>query len=278
MNRESNRKILRTQLYSKSKIWLVDFIFDDKASGDVKLPKMPEKGISLRGVSFGYEDKQILTDINIDFEPGKKYAIVGSSGAGKTTLLNLLMQAYDNYEGSVTLDGIELRDIEPDSLFNIFSPVQQNVFVFNDTIYNNVTLYKDFAKEDVEAAILRAGLSEIVELHGTDYICGDNGSALSGGEKQRISIARALLKEAHVLLMDEATAALDEVTANAIMNAVLGMEDITEIVVTHRLDESILRQYDEILLLHHGEIAEKGNFDELIKCGGIFYSLFTISQ
>ena len=113
---------------------------------------------------------------------------------------------------------------------------------------------------------------------GLTFVCGENGSALSGGEKQRISIARALLRNTSVLLMDEATAALDEITANSIMNSFLAMENITGIVVTHRLDETIMQKYDEIIVLHHGEVAEKGTFDHLINKRGLFYSLFTVSK
>ena len=258
---------------------LSDFLSQhEEASGDEISHNMTQ-GISIRDLSFGYEaEKEILHHINLDFSPGKKYAIVGGSGSGKTTLLNLIMQTYDNYEGSILFDGTELRQIHPDSLFQTLSLVQQSVFVFNDTVYNNVTLYKDFPDSDVQSAIIKAGLSRLIASHGKDYICGENGSALSGGEKQRISIARALLRNTSVLLMDEATAALDEITANGIMNSVLAMENITRIIVTHRLDENVLKEYDEIIVLHRGEVAERGTFDSLIDEHGLFYSLFTVSQ
>lgn len=255
-----------------------DFLLETEKAECVVIPRTLTKGISVRGLSFGYDGNEILKNVNIDFRPGSKYAIVGASGAGKTTLLNLLMQAADNYSGSITFDGVELRAIDSSSLFDALSFVQQNVFVFNDTIYNNVTLYKKFSSEVVHQAIANAGLSDIINSHGQDYICGDNGSALSGGEKQRISIARALLRDYSVLLMDEATAALDKATANTIMKAVITMDNTTRIVVTHRLDENILRQYDEIIYLHHGTIGERGTFDALIAKKALFYSLFTISQ
>lgn len=130
----------------------------------------------------------------------------------------------------------------------------------------------------MQSALVKAGLSQLIASHGKDYICGENGSALSGGEKQRISIARALLRNTSVLLMDEATAALDEITASGIMNSVLAMEEITRIIVTHRLDANALRKYDEIIVLHRGEIAERGTFDHLIDEHGLFYSLYTVSQ
>ena len=256
---------------------LSDFLSQYEEVGGEEIQHTLTQGISIRELSFGYDDdKEILHRISLDFAPGKKYAIVGGSGSGKTTLLNLIMQTYDYYEGSITLDGTELRQIHPNSLFQTLSLVGQNVFVFNDTVYNNITLYKDFTDSEFQSAVLKAGLSNLIDGHGKDYICGENGSALSGGEKQRISIARALLRNTSVLLMDEATAALDEITANSIMNSVLEMEDITRIIVTHRLDENILRKYDEIIVLHRGEVAEKGTFDSLIDKRGLFYSLFTV--
>ena len=156
--------------------------------------------------------------------------------------------------------------------------VQQNVFVFNDTIYNNITLYKHFPKQDVRSAINLAGLGEVVHSHGEDYVCGENGNALSGGEKQRISIARALLRKTTVLLMDEATAALDEITENGIMSSILSIEDLTSIVVTHRLDEKVLKQYDRIIVLHNGKVEECDTFEKLLEKKGYFYSLYTVSQ
>ena len=258
---------------------LSDFLSQHEESSGEEISHTLTQGISIRDMSFGYDDdKEILHRISLDFAPGKKYAIIGGSGSGKTTLLNLIMQTYDNYEGSIILDGTELRQIHPNSLFQTLSLVGQNVFVFNDTVYNNITLYKDFTDSEFQSAVLKAGLSNLIDGHGKDYICGENGSALSGGEKQRISIARALLRNTSVLLMDEATAALDEITANSIMNSVLEMEDITRIIVTHRLDENILRKYDEIIVLHHGEVAEQGTFDSLIDKRGLFYSLFTVSK
>lgn len=258
---------------------LADTLLEEADESTDKLNCTMTKQICVNNVTFNYDEgNPVLQGISVQFEAGKKYAIVGGSGSGKTTLLNLLMQTYENYGGSIQYDGVELNRISSDSLFQVVSLVQQNVFVFNDTIYNNVTLYKQFPKQDVQSAMKQAGLSELVHSHGKDYVCGENGSALSGGEKQRISIARALLRKTTVLLMDEATAALNEITANEIMSSILSIEGLTSIVVTHRLDENVLKQYDRIIVLHNGKVEECDTFEKLLEKKGYFYSLYTVSQ
>lgn len=235
--------------------------------------------IKINDLSFGYEpEKQILKNISCSFELGKKYAIVGASGSGKSTLLNLLMASYPNYEGTICYDGTELAQISSVSLYDMVSVVQQNVFIFNASIRDNITMFSDFPKEEVDRAIELSGLSKLIAERGDDYLCGENGSGLSGGEKQRISIARSLLKKSQVLLVDEATAALDAQTAFQVSNAILDMDELTRIVVTHALDENLLKRYDHIVTLKNGTIAEFGTFDELMERRGYFYSLFTVSQ
>ena len=236
-------------------------------------------GISIRDLSFGYtDDKEILHGINCEFELGKKYAIVGTSGSGKSTLLNLLMASNDNYLGNISYDGNEIRDINSDNLYEIESIIQQNVFIFNASIKNNITMFQSFSDDDITKAIEMSGLKSLVEEKGLDYICGENGSGLSGGEKQRISIARCLLRKTQVLLVDEATAALDAETAYQVSNSILNLDGVTSIVVTHSLEEGLLKQYDEIITLKNGSIIEKGGFNELINNKNYFYSLFTVSQ
>ena len=238
-----------------------------------------ERSIVLKDLSFGYEpEKPVLKNINCTFELGKKYAIVGASGSGKSTMLNLLMASYQNYDGTICYDDTELREINSGNLYEIESIIQQNVFVFNATIKDNITMFRDFPEDQIEEAIRLSGLSALIEEKGADYLCGENGSGLSGGEKQRISIARSLLKKSQVLLVDEATAALDAETAYQVSGAILGLEEVTSIVVTHSLDEGLLKQYDGIITLKNGSIVEAGTFDALIAQKGYFYSLFTISQ
>lgn len=238
-----------------------------------------EEGIRLENLSYAYEeDKPVLQSVSQNFEAGRSYAIVGASGSGKSTLLSLLMGSSDAYEGSILFDGKELRQVQSDSLYELMTMVQQGVFIFNDTIRNNITMFREFSDEQVERVIRQSGLAGLIADKGEDYVCGENGNGLSGGEKQRISIARALLRGAPVMLVDEATAALDAATAYEVTSAILDIEAFTRIVVTHRLEEGLLKRYDEILVMKSGSICEKGSFAELMEQKGLFYSLFVVAQ
>ena len=208
----------------------------------------------------------------------KSYAIVGASGSGKSTLLSLLMGASPDYQGQIRYDGNELRGISAESLYGVISLVQQNTFIFNDTILNNVTMFRQADPDRVERALRLSGLSALIAQRGADTPCGENGSALSGGERQRVSIARALMQDAPVMLADEATAALDAQTARAVVDAILDIEGLTRVIVTHRMDARLMRRYDEILVLHGGTICEHGTFDALMARRGMLYSLYTVSQ
>lgn len=238
-----------------------------------------EHGIRLENVSFAYEPgKTVLHGINAEFEAGRAYALVGGSGSGKSTLLNLLMAAETNYSGHILADGIELSDISTESLYGTMAAIQQNVFVFNASIKDNVSMFRDFPKTEMDEAIARAHLGALIRERGEDYLCGENGSGLSGGEKQRISVARSLLKKSSVLLADEVTAALDVQTAHRVSSDILDLQGITRIVVTHTLEESLLRRYDKIFVLRGGRIEEAGSFADLMANKGYFYALFTVAQ
>jgi len=238
-----------------------------------------EESITLDHVTFGYEpDKPVLRDVSLRLEAGKKYALVGASGSGKSTLLNLLMGGCDGYEGSVTMDGRQLREVDPDSLYDLMSLIGQNVFLFDDTIRRNITMFRDFPDAEVESAVRRSGLSGLLEQKGEDYRCGENGSGLSGGERQRVSIARCLLRGTPVLLLDEATAALDNQTAYTVTDAILRLDGLTRLVVTHRLDSALLERYDAIFVLKSGAVCEQGRFGELMDRKGYFYSLYNVTN
>lgn len=249
-----------------------------REEGREKLNGFSEK-IEVKDLTYGYEpESPVLKDLDVQFDAGKSYAIVGRSGSGKSTLLNLLMGSSSNYQGEICIDGVSIKNIESESLYQLMTSVQQNVFVFNDTIRNNVTMFHEFPDKEVTLALERSGLSEFIEKRGEEFVCGENGANLSGGERQRISIARALLRKSPILLVDEATAALDAATARAVSFSILNLVGMTRIVVTHRLEEAILRRYDKILVMKNGTICEQGKFDTLMQQKGQFYSLFQIAH
>ena len=249
-----------------------------REEGREKLNGFSEK-IEVKDLTYGYEpESPVLKDLDVQFDAGKSYAIVGGSGSGKSTLLNLLMGSSSNYQGEICIDGVSIKNIESESLYQLMTSVQQNVFVFNDTIRNNVTMFHEFPDKEVTLALERSGLSEFIEKRGEEFVCGENGANLSGGERQRISIARALLRKSPILLFDEATAALDAATARAVSFSILNLVGMTRIVVTHRLEEAILHRYDKILVMKNGTICEQGNFDTLMQQKGQFYSLFQIAH
>lgn len=237
------------------------------------------RSISVENLSFSYDDdKPILFNVTTEFKARKSYAIVGASGSGKSTLLNLLMASNNDYQGKILYDDHEIKDISTESLYDITSLVQQNVFVFNSSIKDNITMFRDFDEAEVNHAIELSGLSALIEERGSDYLCGENGVGLSGGERQRISIARALLRKTPVLLVDEATASLDSETAFHVTDSILNLEGLTRIVVTHDLDDSLLKRYDQILVFKNGKIVETGQFNDLMEQKGFFYSLYTVVQ
>ena len=267
----------------KAAIGLIDKLADSLSSNvresGRSIENKLEHSIRLENVSFSYDqEKVILKDINLKLEKGKSYVIVGGSGSGKSTLLNLLMAANSNYSGHIYYDDVELRDISSESLYDLVSIIQQNVFVFNSTIEDNITMFSEFKREEIDHAIKLSGLSTLIEQKGKDYLCGENGSGLSGGEKQRISIARSLLRRTPVLFVDEATSSLDVETAFGVTNSILDLDGLTKVMITHTLDEAILRRCDAIITLKSGTVKEIGSFDELMKDKGYFYSLFTVSQ
>lgn len=244
----------------------------------IDIPMFRNK-IVLKNLSFSVENKNILNCINFEFEYGKSYAIVGISGSGKTTLLKLITGFYDEYEGSISYDGVELREISDRSIFQNVSFIHQDCFIFDDTIEQNIKLYRKCTDDELEQAIEKSKLQKLIEERGgMEVLCGENGIQFSGGEKQKISLARALLRETPILLMDEATSALDNVTASDIESMISKMQGIMRLSITHRIDESTLKGYDEIILLCNGRIEEYGTYDELIDRKRSFYALSMLSH
>lgn len=234
--------------------------------------------VSFENVRFGYtEDKTLITDLNLDIKSGQTVAIVGPTGAGKTTIINLLMRFYDVNGGSIKIDGVDIRDMKRDDLRDIFGMVLQDTWLFNGTIRDNIAYgAKDAPTEQdvIKAAKLACADHFIRTLpNGYDMVLNEEASNVSGGQKQLLTIARAILSDPSVLILDEATSAVDTRTEQLIQKAMNNlMKGRTSFVIAHRL--STIKDSDVILVLNDGDIVEKGNHEELMAKGGFYYELY----
>ena len=237
--------------------------------------------ISFSNIDFSYPntEEKIFNHLSLKIQKGEKIAIVGMSGSGKSTLLNLLLRFYDVTSGHISIDNKDLQAISAESLYNLMTIVQQDVYIFDDTLRANITLNQSFTDEEIKQAVQQSGLESYVleNESGLQTLCGENGSNLSGGQKQRLSIARALIRKTPILLLDEATSSLDNQVSTEIENSILDIQDLTAIVVTHKLNENILKRYDRILFMKAGVIVEDGSFCDLMDRRGEFYKLFELS-
>lgn len=258
---------------------LLDIINEYKENkNNVKLESF-NKEIELKDITFAYnEDRNALDDVSVKFEKDKKYAIVGRSGSGKSTLLKLLLGYYEDFKGEIVFDGYEYNKLDKNSINNQMSIIHQNVYMFDKTLKENIILGKDLGDDALEKAIENSGVSEFLDIlpKGMNSEIGENGNNLSGGQKQRVAIARSLIQNTPILLLDEGTSALDSKTAFEIEDTLLNIDNLTVITVTHKLIDSVLNRYDEIIVMDEGNIVERGKFDELINKKGKFYSLYTI--
>lgn len=247
---------------------------------EVSLPKF-ENSIEVKNLDFSYtNDRKALNNINLTFEKNKKYAIVGESGCGKSTLIKLLMRYYKDYNGDILIDNKDIHKIFSNDLYKNMSMIQQNVFMFDDSIKENIKLFANYSDEEVLSICDRSGLSNLISRlpNGINSLVGENGNKLSGGEKQRIAIARSLINNTKILILDESTSALDNETAYNLESSLLSINDLTLIVVTHKLIKNILLNYDEIIVMKDGMVIEKGSFDYLISLKGYFYSLYYLQN
>lgn len=231
--------------------------------------------IKYSGVTFSYSDTPVLKNVDLDIPAGSTVALVGQSGSGKSTLADLLPRFYDPDKGSITIDGVDIRDLKVHDLRSLMGNVNQEAILFNDTIYNNITFgVENATQEQVERAARIANAHDFIMAseHGYDTVIGDRGCRLSGGQRQRLSIARAVLKNPPVLILDEATSALDSESESLVQEALERlMKDRTTIVIAHRL--STIRNASMICVLSEGEIVERGTHDELIERGGMYKHL-----
>lgn len=260
------------------------FYIRDSQKPSKSLQKKPniQDGIVLKDISFVYKSEQkniALKKINFKFETGKKYVIVGRSGSGKSTLLKLVARFFDGYEGKIYMDDTNIMDIETEDFYKIVSFVNQNTFMFDGTIEENIRFFQNIEVADTELAIKKAGLSTFLEgkSGGINEKIGEDGNKISGGEKQRIAIARAFARKSQVILLDEATSNLDNKLSFEIERDVLN-SDCMVISVTHKLVKEVLEKYDCIIAMHEGEIVEYGSFETLMQKKGMLYSLYYLNN
>ena len=237
--------------------------------------------ISFSNIDFSYPnaEEKIFNNLSLKIKKREKIAIVGMSGSGKSTLLNLLLRFYDVTSGYISIDNQDLQTISSESLYNLMTIVQQDVYIFDDTLKANITLNQSFTEDDIKKAVQQSGLETYIlenEL-GLQALCGENGSNLSGGERQRLSIARALIRKTPILLLDEATSSLDNKVTTEIENSILEIQDLTVLVVTHKLNKSMLKKYNRILFMKNGVIVEDGSFGNLMDRKDEFYKLVELS-
>ena len=252
-----------------------NYIKIDDVIQNKKCIKSIEK-ITFNHLYFSYdENKEIIHDFSYTFLKNKKYAIVGNSGSGKSTILKLILNYYDNYQGGLYINDIDINMIDMTSIYSNISVVHQNAPILNDSLKNNITYYNNYPDDQVYRVMKDAGLENFIKSlpNGLDTVINENGNNISGGEKQRISIARMLLKNVDLLIYDEPTSNLDNITAKEVETHLLD-ENKTCIMVTHRLDKELLNKFDEILVLENGIIKEYGNLKNLLEKKGTFYTLY----
>ena len=251
---------------------------DNNPSGK-KISSFDNK-IEFRSVSFAYENAVILDNINLTIEKGKTIALVGSSGAGKSTLADLVPRFHDVTSGELLIDGINIKDYSLHSLRNLMSIVTQEPILFNDSIANNIRLGKENASDDeiiAAAKVANAHDFIIKKEKGYDSNIGDRGSKLSGGEKQRLTIARAVVKNPPILILDEATSSLDTESERLVQDAINNMmQNRTSLVIAHRL--STIRHADEIIVLQKGKIVERGTHEQLLSQNGFYRKLVEMQE
>jgi subfamily B ATP-binding cassette protein MsbA len=250
---------------------------------DPDQPVLPEaftESIEFRNVSFAYGEQKVLSNINLVINKGRMIALVGKSGSGKSTLSDLIMRFYDVVEGSICIDGVDIRNMRQADLRQMIGFVNQDPLMFNDTVRNNITMGHPGARdEDILLAAEHANALEFINQleSGFETVLGDRGSRLSGGQKQRIAIARAIFSNPPVLILDEATSALDTESERLVQDALLRlMKNRTSIVIAHRL--STIQHADEIIVMDQGQIAERGTHAQLLEKQGIYFKLNEIQQ
>lgn len=236
--------------------------------------------ITIKGLQFGYQQEQkIIKDINFSFQKGKKYTIIGKSGCGKTTLINLLSGYYATFGGEILYDGVDIRKLDIEKLNEMSSVIHQNVYMFDESILNNICLYKQITPAALQKALDMSGVTMFLGKEKTlDTLVGENGTNLSGGQRQRVAVARALVQGKPILILDEGTSAVDMQTAYDIESQLLKISNLTVITITHSLNSELLKYYDQVVFMENGIISESDSFDNLMNKKERFYDFFHLKN
>ncbi|MCS4482325.1 ABC transporter ATP-binding protein/permease [Clostridium botulinum] len=235
--------------------------------------------LEISNLYFNYgNERPAIDNISLRIDKNKKYAIVGGSGCGKSTLVKLMLGYYSDFNGDIKFDGNSIKNLDIEQLNKMISIIHQNVYMFDKTIKDNICLYKEFSKEQINNVLNLSGANKFIEetTNGLNYLVGENGSNLSGGQRQRIAIARALIQQTPILVLDEGTSAIDMQTAYDIESKLLSVENLTLITITHKMSEELLSLYDEIIYMENGQIVERGNLRELLDKKDKFFRFYTV--
>ncbi|ACA55007.1 ABC transporter ATP-binding protein [Clostridium botulinum] len=248
-----------------------DFVGRDKPNFNSNL--------EISNLYFNYgNERPAIDNISLRIDRNKKYAIVGGSGCGKSTLVKLMLGYYSDFNGDIKFDGNSIKNLDIEQLNKMISIIHQNVYMFDKTIKDNICLYKEFSKEQINNVLNLSGANKFIEetTNGLNYLVGENGSNLSGGQRQRIAIARALIQQTPILVLDEGTSAIDMQTAYDIESKLLSIENLTLITITHKMSEELLSLYDKIIYMENGQILESGNLRELLDKKDKFFKFYTV--
>lgn len=268
----STRTRLET-LFSESKNR--SFTGQKNSASDKTALKNDFEQILFKNVSYSYNGKtKALDDVSLCFQKGKKYLIVGESGSGKSTILKISMAFDADFRGDILYNDVSLRDMDISDWYRKVALVGQNVFLFEDSLRENIILGADYSNERLNDCVIKSKLNIQLFENGLDSILSEGGKNISGGERQRIAIARALVRDSEILLLDEAMSALDAQNAFEIEELILSLENKTTIAVAHQLKSDLLPRYDEILVMKEGRLVERGNFESLMREEGHFYNLY----
>lgn len=255
----------------------------DYEKQDASAKKSPafNKAICVEDLHFSYDkENEVINGISLFIEKGKKYAFVGKSGCGKSTLIKLLAGYYSDFKGNVLYDTDSLSILDIDKITALSSIIHQNVYMFDESISDNICLHEDYSEKELHSVLSNSGLSDFIKQvpNGLEYHVGENGNNISGGQKQRIAVARALIRKKPLLILDEGTSAIDMQTAYDIESRLLALSDLTLLTITHNMSKDILELYDEIIFMADGKIIEYGTFETLIAKRAAFYDFYQLKK